>query len=109
MRSEQAQGYWPEAVTYRQPPGAQIRVVGSHSRTPKTKGGDCRAIQACYLGPQPAPGASSEGNVGPYAATMSNIEPGATTGSATKARTNKGVASEPSIQSGNEAGNGGGK
>jgi len=45
---------------------------------------------------QPAPGASSEGNVEPDA-TKSNMKPGTTTGSATKARTNKGVAPNPSI------------
>jgi len=41
-----------------------------------------------------------EGNVGPDA-TKSNMKPGTATGSATKARTNKGVAPNPSIQSGN--------
>jgi hypothetical protein len=57
---------------------------------------------------QPAPGASSEGNVGPNA-TKSNMKPGVTTGSATKAHTNKGVAPNPSNQSANDAGTGRGK
>jgi len=57
---------------------------------------------------QPAPGASSEGNVGPNA-TKSNMKPGVTTGLATKAHTNKGVAPNPSHQSANDAGTGRGK
>jgi hypothetical protein len=57
---------------------------------------------------RPAPGASSEGNVGPNA-TKSNMKPGVTTGLATKAHTNKGVAPNPSHQSANDAGTGRGK
>ena len=57
---------------------------------------------------QPAPGASSERNVGP-GATKSNMKPGVTTGAATKARTNKGIAPNPSNQSANDAGTGRGK
>ena len=57
---------------------------------------------------QPSPGASSEGNVGPDA-TKPNMNPGMTTGSATKVYTNKGVAPNPSDQSANDAGNGRGK
>ena len=57
---------------------------------------------------QPAPGASSEGNVRPDA-TKSNMKPGMTTGSAMKAHTNKGVAPNPSHQSANDAGTGRGK
>jgi hypothetical protein len=57
---------------------------------------------------QPATGASSEGNVGP-GATKSNMKPGVTTGAATKARTNKGIAPNPSGQSANDAGTGRGK
>jgi hypothetical protein len=56
---------------------------------------------------QPAPGASSEGNVRPDA-SKSNMKPGVTTGSATtKAVTNKGVARNPSTD--NDAGIGRGK
>jgi hypothetical protein len=57
---------------------------------------------------QPAPGASSEGNVGPNA-TKSNMKPGVTTGAATRPHTNKGVAPNPSNQSANDAGTGRGK
>jgi hypothetical protein len=62
---------------------------------------------------QPAPGASSQGNVGPDA-TKSNMKPGMTTGSATTTRsattktpTIKGVARNPSTD--NDAGIGRGK
>jgi len=57
---------------------------------------------------QPAPGASSERNARPDA-TKSNTQPGMTTGSVTKAPTNKGVAPNPAIQSPNDAGTGRGK
>jgi hypothetical protein len=57
---------------------------------------------------QPAPGASSERNAAP-GATKSNTQPGMTTGSVTKAHTNKGVAPNPAIQSPNDAGTGRGK
>jgi hypothetical protein len=57
---------------------------------------------------QPAPGASSEGNVGPDAIKL-NMKPGTTTGSATKPRTNKGVAPNPSHLDSNDAGNSRGK
>jgi len=57
---------------------------------------------------QPAPGPSSEGKVGPDA-TKSNMKPGTTTGSATKARTSKGVEPNPSTQSDHDAGTGRGK
>jgi hypothetical protein len=57
---------------------------------------------------QPAPGASSESKVGPDA-TKSNMKPATTTGSATKSRTNKGVAPNPTFQSGKDAGNARGK
>jgi hypothetical protein len=56
---------------------------------------------------QPAPGASSQGNVKPDA-TKSNMKPGVTTGSATtKTPTIKGVARNPSTD--NDAGIGRGK
>ena len=58
---------------------------------------------------QPAPGASNEGNAGTDA-TKSNMKPGATTGSAaTKPRTIKGVAPNPSFQDSRDAGTGRGK
>lgn len=57
---------------------------------------------------QPAPGASSEGNAG-MDATKSNMKPGATTGSATRPRTIKGVAPNPSFQDSRDAGTGRGK
>ena len=55
---------------------------------------------------QPAPGASSEGKVGTDS-TKSNMKPGTTTGSATKARINKGVARNPAAD--NDSGIGRGK
>jgi len=58
---------------------------------------------------QPAPGASSEGKAGTDA-TKSNMKPGTTTGSAaTKPRTIKGVAPNPSFQDSRDAGTGRGK
>jgi hypothetical protein len=57
---------------------------------------------------QPAPGASSERNAASDA-TKSNKQPGMTTGSVTKAHTNKGVAPNPAIQSPNDAGTSRGK
>jgi hypothetical protein len=58
---------------------------------------------------QSAPGGvSSKGNVGPDA-IKSNMKPGTTTGSAIKARTNKGVAPNPTIQSDRDSGTGRGK
>ena len=57
---------------------------------------------------QPAPGASSQNKVEPDAIT-SNTKPGTTTGSATHARTNKGVLPNPSYQDSRDAGNGRGK
>jgi hypothetical protein len=57
---------------------------------------------------QPAPGASSERNAASDA-TKSNKQPGMTTGSVTKAHTNKGVAPNPAVQSPNDAGTSRGK
>jgi hypothetical protein len=60
---------------------------------------------------QPAPGASSQGNVKPGATNSnmnSNMKPGTTTGSApTKASINKGVARNPAMD--NDSGIGRGK
>ena len=58
---------------------------------------------------QPAPGALNEGKAGTDA-TKSNMKPGTTTGSAaTKPRTIKGVAPNPSFQDSRDAGAGRGK
>jgi hypothetical protein len=57
---------------------------------------------------QPAPGASSESNTTSDAA-KSNRTPGTTTGSATKAQTNKGVLPNPTVQSEKDSGTGRGK
>jgi hypothetical protein len=57
---------------------------------------------------QPAPGASSESNTASDAA-KSNRTPGTTTGSATKAQTNKGVLPNPTGQSEKDSGTGRGK
>ena len=57
---------------------------------------------------QPAPGASNQNKVEPDA-TKSNTKPGTTTGSATHARTNKGVMPNPPHQESRDAGNGRGK
>jgi hypothetical protein len=57
---------------------------------------------------QPAPGAASERNAASDA-TKSNKQPGMTTGSVTKAHTNKGVAPNPAVQSPNDAGTSRGK
>ncbi len=57
---------------------------------------------------QPAPGASSESNAASGAA-RSNRTPGTTTGSATKAQTNKGVLPNPTVQSEKDSGAGRGK
>lgn len=57
---------------------------------------------------QPASGAASEHNAGPDA-SKSNTKPGATTGSATNAHTNKGVLPNPSFQDSRDAGTGRGK
>jgi hypothetical protein len=57
---------------------------------------------------QPAPGASNQSKVEPEAA-RSSTKPGTTTGSATHARTNKGVMPNPPHQESRDAGNGRGK
>jgi hypothetical protein len=64
------------------------------------------AIASAQL--QPAPGASNQSKVDPDA-TKSNMKAGTTTGSATKARANKGVAPNPSYQDSRDAGTGRGK
>jgi hypothetical protein len=55
-----------------------------------------------------APSTSSEGNAGSDA-TKSNMQPGATTGSAKQPRTNKGVLPNPPAQSEKDSGTGRGK
>jgi hypothetical protein len=58
---------------------------------------------------QPAPGGtSSKANVGSDA-TQSNMKPGTTTGSATKAHTNKGIAPNSTVQDDKDSGTGRGK